>query len=92
MTEAARDVEHETRQRLSKMEAEIRQLASAKGIKIQQLTPDQIAEWRACSADTVADYMDKNGELARRLMAAYSKLRTDPCCAAGPGGGTFMRR
>jgi hypothetical protein len=40
----------------------------------------------------VADYMDKNGELARRLMVAYSKLRTDPCCTAGPSGGAFTRR
>jgi C4-dicarboxylate-binding protein DctP len=92
MIEAATAVERETRERLTKMEADIRQVASEKGIKIQRLTPDQIAEWRACSADMVADYMDKNGELARRLMAAYSKLRTHPCCAAEPYGGTFTRR
>jgi C4-dicarboxylate-binding protein DctP len=91
MAEAATDVEREVREQLSKLEAEIRRVASDKGIKIQRLTPDQVAEWRACSADMVADYMDKNGELARRLMAAYSKLRTDPCCTAGPGGGAFMR-
>ncbi len=91
MTEAARLVEHETREHLSKMEAGIRHIASDKGIRIQPLTPDQVAEWRACSADMVADYMEKNGDIARALMAAYSKLRRNPCCTAGPGG-TFSRR
>ena len=57
-----------------------------------ELTPDQVAEWRACSAGMVADYMAKNGEQARRLMAAYSKLRIDPCCTAGPSTGIFTRR
>jgi TRAP-type C4-dicarboxylate transport system substrate-binding protein len=85
-------LERQIREQLSKFEAEIRQLASDKGIRIQALTPDQVAEWRACSADVVVDYMEKNGDLARRLMAAYSKLRTSPCCAEGPGGGAFMRR
>lgn len=92
LTEAARNVERETREGLPKYEAKLLQAASDKGVKLQRLTPDQVAEWRACSADLVADYMDKNGELARRLMAFYSKLRTDPCCTEGPGGGAFMRR
>jgi hypothetical protein len=39
----------------------------------------------------LADYMEKNGDLARRLMAAYGRLRTDPCCTVGPGEGTFTR-
>jgi C4-dicarboxylate-binding protein DctP len=92
MADAARSVEREVREQLSKLEVEISKMATDKGIKIRRLTPDQVAEWRACSADLVADYMDKNGDLARRLMAAYSKLRTDPCCAVGPGGDAFMRR
>jgi hypothetical protein len=40
----------------------------------------------------LADYMDKNGERARALMAAYGRLRTDPCCSAMPGAGDFTRR
>lgn len=31
--------------------------------------------------------MNAAGELGRRLMAAYGKLRTDPCCTSGPKGG-----
>jgi hypothetical protein len=62
-------------------------------VKLKELTPDQVAEWRACSAGMLADYMAKNGERARRLMDAYGKLRTDPCCSAGPTTtSTFTRR
>jgi hypothetical protein len=58
---------------------------------VHDLTPDEVAEWRACSAPLVEDYMSKSGELGWRLMAAYGKLRTDPCCTTGPKG-TFNRR
>ena len=92
MTEAARAVESEGYERLAKVEASMERFISEKGAKIVYLTPDNVADWRACSADMVIDYMDRNGELARRLMAAYSQLRTDPCCTAGPSEGTFTRR
>jgi hypothetical protein len=59
---------------------------------IKELTPDQVAEWRACSADMLATYMERNGELARKLMKAYGKLRTDPCCTAAPSTAAFTRR
>jgi hypothetical protein len=32
--------------------------------------------------------MDKGGEMTQQLMNAYGKLRTDPCCSAGPQGNT----
>jgi C4-dicarboxylate-binding protein DctP len=92
MTEAARAVESEGYERVAKVEASVERFISEKGAKVVQMTPDNVADWRACSADMVADYMDRNGELARRLMVAYSKLRTDPCCAAGPSQAAFTRR
>jgi C4-dicarboxylate-binding protein DctP len=92
MTEAARKVESEGYDRLAKVEASMERFISDKGAKVVHLSPDNVADWRACSAEMVADYMDRNGELARRLMAAYSKLRTDPCCTAGPSEKPFTRR
>jgi C4-dicarboxylate-binding protein DctP len=92
MTEAARTVESEGHDRLARIEASAERFVKEKGAKVVHLTPDNVADWRACSADMVADYMDTNGELARRLMAAYSKLRTDPCCTTGPGEAAFTRR
>jgi TRAP-type C4-dicarboxylate transport system substrate-binding protein len=73
-------------------EARARAFAEKHNVKLQDLTPDQIADWRACSAGMLADYMDKNGEGARKLMTAYGKLRLDPCCSTAPGVGDFTRR
>jgi C4-dicarboxylate-binding protein DctP len=92
IAEAAQQVERETRERIAEIEARAYAFARGKGIRVRELTPDQVAEWRACSADVLADYMAQNAELAHRLMAAYGKLRTDPCCSAGPSSGPFNRR
>jgi C4-dicarboxylate-binding protein DctP len=92
IAEAARQVERETRERVAEIEARAYAFARGKGIKVRELTPDQVAEWRACSADVLADYMAQNAELAHRLMAAYGRLRTDPCCSTGPSSGPFTRR
>jgi C4-dicarboxylate-binding protein DctP len=92
VAEAARDVERETRDRLADIEAKAYAFAKDKGVKVLELTPDEVAEWRACSADVVADYMARNGDLARQLMVAYARLRTQPCCVAGPSSAAFTRR
>ena len=93
MAQAASKVEIEIRSHQSQSEARARAFAESKGVKLQELTPDQVAEWRACSAGMLADYMEKNGERARKLMDAYGRLRTDPCCSAGPStAAAFTRR
>jgi C4-dicarboxylate-binding protein DctP len=92
LLQATRAVERESRERVTGIEANIRAFAASKGMTIKELTPDQVAEWRACSADMLAAYMERNGELARKLMEAYAKLRTDPCCTAAPATAAFTRR
>jgi C4-dicarboxylate-binding protein DctP len=92
LSEAARLVERESRDRVAEIEAKNYEFAASKGMTIKALTPDQVAEWRVCSADMLAAYMERNGELARKLMDAYGKLRTDPCCTAGPSTAVFTRR
>jgi len=93
MAQAAAKVEVEIRSHQAQSEARARAFANSKNVQLQELTPDQVAEWRACSAGMLADYMDKNGENARRLMDAYGRLRTDPCCSAGPStAAAFTRR
>jgi hypothetical protein len=32
----------------------------------------------------LADYLNKAGPMGERLMAAYRKLRANPCCTAPP--------
>ncbi len=84
ITRAARIVEREGRARVASIDKAAERFAIENGMKLVSLTPDQVAEWRACSAGMLADYVAKNGESARKLMAAYGRLRTDPCCSAGP--------
>jgi hypothetical protein len=55
-------------------------------MKIISLTPNQLAEWRGCSAKVFENFMTSNPEVAMRMMSAYAKLRTDPCCNHQPEG------
>ena len=59
--------------------------------KSTRITPDDVAEWRVCSAPVVEAFMSKSGQLGQRLMDAYGRLRTQPCCSAGTPG-AFTRR
>jgi C4-dicarboxylate-binding protein DctP len=92
MTRAARIVEREGRARVASIDKAAERFAIENGMKLVYLTPDQVAEWRACSATMLADYMDRNGERARKLMAAYGRLRMDACCSTMPGDDRFTRR
>lgn len=88
---AALKVERELRDQVAEIEKRGYEVARKNGMTIHELTPDEVAEWRACSAPLVEDYMNNSGELGVKLLAAYGQLRTDPCCSAGPGG-TFLGR
>ena len=84
VVKAASIVEREMRNRASEFETNAYAFAASKGVRVVDISPDQVAEWRACSAAMIVDYMNTGGELARKLMVAYGKLRTDPCCTTGP--------
>ena len=73
-------------------EGRARAFAEKHKMKLQALTPDQVADWRACSAGMLADYMDRVGDSARKIMGAYGRLRLHPCCSAAPGDAAFTRR
>jgi C4-dicarboxylate-binding protein DctP len=91
--EAARAEERQSRENVAKIEAGLYGEFERKGMTVHDLTPDQVADWRACSAGIVEGYIANNADLARQLMVAYGRLRTDPCCTAGPStAGTFNRR
>jgi TRAP-type C4-dicarboxylate transport system substrate-binding protein len=79
----------ETRERASQLEAAAYDFARAKGMKIYELAPKELAEWRACSSNVLTDYLNRSGELTQQLMNAYGKLRTEPCCSAGPSASAF---
>ena len=87
ITEAVKRLEPKIRERAAESERTVYAVAREKGMKIVELTPHQVAEWRACSSDVLVQYMETSGEVGSRLMAAYGRLRTAPCCSAGPPGG-----
>jgi len=89
--EVARKVEQKVRDRLAEIEADYYKFAVEKGMKIYDLTADQVADWRACSAAVIDDYMSEHPELAYQLLAAYGRLRTEPCCSSAPHAGSFSR-
>jgi C4-dicarboxylate-binding protein DctP len=82
---AARNAERDLRQSMSDVEADAYAFAISKGMKVYELTPSEVAAWRACSAGIMDDYMDA-GKVAIELIAAYGRLRTLPCCSDGPKG------
>lgn len=91
--EAAGREESQARENVTRVEAGLYTEFQQKGMTVHELTPDQVADWRACSASIVEDYIANNTDLARQLMAAYGRLRTDPCCTGGPASsGGFNRR
>jgi C4-dicarboxylate-binding protein DctP len=80
----ATNLEGPLRERFAKVEAETYELARQKGMTIRELTPNEVADWRACTANVMDDYMQKSADLGAQLMAAYARLRTDPCCSSVP--------
>jgi C4-dicarboxylate-binding protein DctP len=92
ITRVAGKVDGETRARALQSEAAAYDFAREKGMKIYELTSREVSEWRVCSADVFTNYLEKGGELTRKLMQAYAKLRTQPCCSAGPTGEAFQGR
>jgi C4-dicarboxylate-binding protein DctP len=89
--EAARKAERGVREKVLEIETKAYAFAREKGMKIHELTPDQVAEWRACSSGVLEAYMGGTGDLVRQITGAYGKLRTDSCCSSGPTG-SFNRR
>src|SRR5215475_6935089 len=80
-------MEPKIRERAAESERSLYAAAREKGMKIVDLAPHQVAEWRACSSDLLLQYMETSAEVGSRLMASYGKLRTAPCCSAGPPSG-----
>ena len=91
LEEAAAEAQKAILVDLQQRETEGYALAAKNGMKIREITPDEVAEWRACSTPVLETFMSNAGELGRRLMEAYGQLRTQPCCSAGTPG-DFIRR
>jgi TRAP-type mannitol/chloroaromatic compound transport system substrate-binding protein len=52
-----------------------RMLAEEHGLKIVDLTDEQLRLWRICSSDTLYEFMEKSGSSGQQLMVAYGRMR-----------------
>ena len=69
------------------IEADSYRFASEKGMKVEDLPPDEVVAWRACSSSILETYMTKAGEIGEQLMRAYARLRMAPCCNKAANAG-----
>jgi C4-dicarboxylate-binding protein DctP len=51
-----------------------------KGVKIVDLTDDELLQWRICSSDVLTNFLQNGGALEQRVISAYGRLRLQPCC------------
>ena len=89
---AARDAQERIWDRFSTIEAEAYVFAAQKGMKVYELSPEDVVAWRACSSPLLESYMERVGDLGPKLFAAYGRLRTQPCCSHALGQQPFGYR
>jgi TRAP-type C4-dicarboxylate transport system substrate-binding protein len=92
MMDVSRSLQERSWDRLLEVEAEAYSLARQKGMKIYDLMPADVEQWRACSSPLLEAYMERIGEAGQKLFAAYGKLRTDPCCRQAPQDAVSARQ
>jgi C4-dicarboxylate-binding protein DctP len=80
LAEEAFKVEKNIWERFANIETESYAYAAEKGMKVEELTSDEIVAWRVCSSSILESYMTKSGEIGQQLMTAYARLRMAPCC------------
>ena len=84
MTGVAREVERRLRQKMAEVDEAAYSFARSKGMTIRSLTPDETSAWRACSAPVLEHYMSNADASVKDVLAAYGRLRMQPCCNEGP--------
>ncbi len=85
LAETARKVEEGVWDRFAKIEADTYAYAAEKGMKVGELTANDVIAWRVCSSSILESYMNLAGAMGDKLMAAYARLRMDPCCNKSSG-------
>jgi C4-dicarboxylate-binding protein DctP len=75
ITAAARKVESELRDTMTKIEADAFAAAKAEGMGVYTPSDAEIEKWRAMSAPVIDQYKANAGELGAKLVAEAEKLR-----------------
>jgi TRAP-type C4-dicarboxylate transport system substrate-binding protein len=77
---AAQAADKEAAALLANVEATGYKLLADKGVRIIDLSDDELVRWRSCSSNVLTNFVEKSGEFEQRLMSAYGRLRQQPCC------------
>jgi C4-dicarboxylate-binding protein DctP len=81
ISEAARASDRQASDRVLEIEATIyKQLEKDFGVTVTTLTDDELIAWRICSSEVLTDFVERAGDAGQALMAAYGRLRSQPCC------------
>jgi C4-dicarboxylate-binding protein DctP len=78
---AAAEAEQRGWQEFRKTESEIYGFARSNAMNIEEPAQNDLVEWRVCSSPILESFMSHSGKAGQELMAAYGRLRTDPCCS-----------
>jgi C4-dicarboxylate-binding protein DctP len=92
LTELAQDAQSLMWARFATIRAEAYAFAVQQGMRIVEPSADDVAAWRACSADLLETYMERGGVAVSKLFRAYGRLRADPCCRDAPGEMPLFRQ
>ena len=58
--------------------------AKEKGMSVERPAPHDLVEWRVCSSAILESFLSRASGSGAELLAAYGKLRADPCCGVDP--------
>ena len=75
LTTAARKVEADLRDTMTKIESDAYEAAKAEGMGVYTPTAAEIDAWRAASAPVIEQYKDAAGDLGAKLVMEAEKLR-----------------
>ena len=74
MENAALEAEREMRTRMETLERETLALAEKHGMKLVELTPDELKQWKTCATPMLEAYLHRSGALGAQMMEAYRKV------------------
>jgi C4-dicarboxylate-binding protein DctP len=65
---------------LEQIESDAYRELAGRGVKIVELSDDELLRWRICSSDVLTNFLKNPGAFEQKLVSAYGRLRLQPCC------------
>jgi C4-dicarboxylate-binding protein DctP len=72
--EAAGEAQKAYNANLRKLEAEALALATKHGMKVIDVSPYEVDQWKACAAEVLVGYLDRSGALGAKAMKGYRDI------------------